>query len=134
MILIDREGNILSGWRESMGPVKTDKKSPYRPDFMICLHRTDEQKEKWKRTNELKNNLKATDYQTHKYIEGEYTDAEWAEKKAQRALWRDEIREIEKDWNDPTITLEEMREAERKAMPKIEAIEALRGEGQDATG
>lgn len=116
MILIDKDGNILSGWLESMGPVKTDKESPYRPDFMICLRRSDEQKEKWKRITELKNKLAATDYQSNKYIEGEYTEEEWKQKKAQRAAWRNEIREIEKDFNDPSITLEEMREAERKAM------------------
>lgn len=119
MILIDREGNILSGWLESMGVVKTDKESPYRPDFMICLRRDDTQKAYWKRTNELKNNLAATDYQVNKYIEGEYSKEEWEPKKAQRAEWREEIREIEKVWNDPTITLEEMREAERKAMEKL---------------
>ena len=123
MVLIDREGNILQGWLESWGPVKADKESPYRSDFVVCLRRTDTQISQWKKILDLKNQLSATDYQPNKYIEGEYTEEEWEEKKAQRMAWRKAIREIEKDFEDPTITLEEMREAERKAREHINTEE-----------
>ena len=79
MVLIDREGNILQGWLESWGPVRADKESPYRSDFVVCLRRTDTQISQWKKILDLKNQLSATDYQPNKYIEGEYTEEEWEE-------------------------------------------------------
>ena len=59
----------------------------------------------------------------HGWKDREYTEEEWAEKKAQRMAWRNAIREIEKDFVEPTMTLEEMREAERKAMEHINTEE-----------
>ena len=47
------------------------------------------------RINELKAFLVAADYWGQKYIDGEYTEAEWEEKKAQRKAWREEIRSLE---------------------------------------
>ena len=45
---------------------------------------------------ELKLNLQETDYQPLKYIDGEYTEEEYAVLKAQRQAWREEIRLLEK--------------------------------------
>ena len=121
MLIIYSDGNLVPSntWWRSEGPIFHDKDSPYRNDFYIALPYSPEQKKQYARLVELKNNLTATDYQPSKYIEGEYTEEEWEEKKAQRAAWRNEIREIEKDFVDPSISLEEMREAERKAMEHI---------------
>ena len=47
------------------------------------------------RIAELKELLCNADYWGQKYIDGEYTEAEWEEKKAQRKAWRAEIRELE---------------------------------------
>lgn len=44
---------------------------------------------------ELKMNLEQTDYQPLKYIDGEYTEEEYAVLKAQRQAWREEIRQLE---------------------------------------
>ena len=45
--------------------------------------------------NELKYNLRKTDYQAIKYAEGELTAEEYAETKAKRIAWRKEINELE---------------------------------------
>jgi hypothetical protein len=43
----------------------------------------------------LKIKLKTLDYKTNKYVEGELTETEWAEVKAQRKTYRDEINSLE---------------------------------------
>lgn len=53
-------------------------------------------KENMWRIDELKNLLASTDYQAIKYAEGQITEEEYAEIKAQRQAWRDEINELEK--------------------------------------
>lgn len=44
---------------------------------------------------ELKQKLAETDYQPLKYLDGEYTEEEYAVLKAQRQAWREEIRQLE---------------------------------------
>lgn len=46
---------------------------------------------------ELKQKLAEWDYKGQKYLDGEYTEEEWAEIVAQRKEWRQEIRELEKE-------------------------------------
>lgn len=46
--------------------------------------------------SDLKLNLFATDYQAIKYAEGKLTEEEYAEMKAKRQSWRDEINRLEK--------------------------------------
>lgn len=53
--------------------------------------------EKDNRIAELKQYLSDTDYWGQKYLDGEYTEEEWAEKVAQRKAWREEIRSLEND-------------------------------------
>lgn len=48
-----------------------------------------------KEISELKRNLSDTDYKAIKYSEGLLTDEEYAEVKAQRQEWRDEINKLE---------------------------------------
>ena len=47
------------------------------------------------RINTLKFRLSKTDYQAIKYAEGELSEEEFAEVKAQRKAWRAEINELE---------------------------------------
>lgn len=51
--------------------------------------------EKDQRIAELKQYLAEADYWGQKYLDGEYTGEEWAEKVAQRKAWREEIRSLE---------------------------------------
>lgn len=48
-----------------------------------------------KRIAELKSQLTATDYQSHKHADGAMSDAEYAPIAAQRQEWRDEINLLE---------------------------------------
>lgn len=50
-----------------------------------------------KRIAELKSQLTATDYQSHKHADGAMSDAEYAPIAAQRQEWRDEINLREAD-------------------------------------
>lgn len=51
--------------------------------------------EKDQRIAELKQRLAEADCWGQKYLDGEYTEEEWAEKVAQRKAWREEIRSLE---------------------------------------
>lgn len=47
------------------------------------------------RISELKSLLAQTDYQAIKYAEGQISESDYSEMKAQRQAWRDEINELE---------------------------------------
>ena len=49
---------------------------------------------------ELKIKLKETDYKAIKYAEGELSAEEYAETKAQRRAWREEINKLEEEIKD----------------------------------
>ena len=49
---------------------------------------------------ELKQKLKETDYKAIKYAEGELSVEEYAETKAQRRAWREEINKLEEELKD----------------------------------
>lgn len=53
--------------------------------------------EKQHRIAELKALLESYDYKTSKYVDGDYTDEEWAAIVAQRKAWRSEINMIEEE-------------------------------------
>lgn len=57
--------------------------------------KVEEKARKDNRIVELKQLLAAADYWGQKYLDGEYTEEEWAEKVAQRKAWREEIRSLE---------------------------------------
>ena len=46
---------------------------------------------------QLKQNLDDYDYKGQKYLDGEYTDEEWSEIVVQRKIWREQIRQLEKE-------------------------------------
>lgn len=76
--------NILHGWN---GQLYFEDELPEKPQEVIDQERI----------AELKQFLADADYWGQKYIDGEYTEAEWEEKKAQRKAWREEIRRLEGD-------------------------------------
>lgn len=47
------------------------------------------------RAEELHRLLEESDYWSSKYVDGEYTEEEWAEKVAIRRAWREELRGLE---------------------------------------
>lgn len=105
-MIIDKNGKILDAWWYSDGPMAVVKKNGV--EIHIGIPYNAEQKKKRVRIDELKKNLAATDFWGNKYIEGEYSEEEWAEKKAQRAAWREEIREMQKNFVEPTLSQEEI--------------------------
>lgn len=80
----ETEKNIVYGWN---GALYFEDELPEKPQEVINQERIDE----------LKALLAAADYWGQKYIDCEYTEAEWNEKKAQRKEWREEIRRLEGD-------------------------------------
>ena len=54
-------------------------------------------RQKYKRIEELKQNLKDTDYKAIKYSEGQISEEDYASTKAQRQAWRDEINKLEEE-------------------------------------
>ena len=78
----ETEKNIVYGWN---GQLYFEDELPEKPQSVINAERI----------AELKQFLIDADYWGQKYIDGEYTEAEWAEKKAQRKAWREEIRSLE---------------------------------------
>lgn len=45
---------------------------------------------------QIKAKLNAWDYKTSKYVDGDYTEAEWLVIQTQRKIWRNRINELEK--------------------------------------
>ena len=130
-MIIDRSGRILEAWWYSEGVLVVDKDNSYNIEFSIGGPYNAEQKEKYKRINELKMNLNASDFWTHKQIEGEYTEEEWSVKKAQRMAWRNELREIQKTFTAPTLTREEIDNAESAAIERMKQIISKETNGQE---
>ena len=78
----ETDKNILRGYD---GNLYFADELPEKPQSVINAERI----------AELKQFLCDADYWGQKYIDGEYTEAEWEEKKAQRKAWREEIRSLE---------------------------------------
>ena len=78
------EKEIMRGWD---GKLYFEDELPEKPQSVINQERI----------AELKQLLIDADYWGQKYIDGEYTEDEWNEKKAQRKAWREEIRSLENE-------------------------------------
>lgn len=65
------------------------------PDESVPEHVPTEEELKQQRLFELKGKLYQTDYKALKYAEGWLTEEEYAETKAERQAWRDEINQLE---------------------------------------
>ena len=115
-MIIDVEGNILDAWIRGNGVLIMDYENPYGIEFAIGVRYTEAQKNAYSGICDCKQYLKATDYKAIKYAEGEISEADYAPIKAERAKAREMIRKLEFD--EPTLTKEQIAEAERKAMEK----------------
>lgn len=118
-MIIDTNGNIIPAWLRANGPVLIDEDNKYGIKFSIALEYNDTQKSQFAKKATLKKALKNTDYRALKYADGCYTEEEYAPYKAEREAWREQIREIEKTFSEPTLTRDEIDEAERLAMEKL---------------
>ena len=128
---IDKDGTVVPGqaWWYENGPLIRDTDNEYGIEFFIGVPYNEEQKAKYKRIAELKRQLRDTDYKALKYADGAYTEEQYAPIREARAACRAEINEIEKDFEPPTLTREEMDCAEKKAMDSLRArIEEETGE------
>lgn len=123
-MIIDKDGNInrSGAWARVDGPAIEHFNPTYNMTFNICLPYNDEQKALYLQVRERKRMLNATDYKALKYADGAYTEEEYAPIKAERARWRAEINQIEKTFHEPTLTDDEIAEAERKAMENLKAM------------
>ena len=124
-MIIDTNGNILSAWFRKDGPRIIDSDNKYGIDFSIGVAYNDDRTEKWLRIKELKKFLANTDYQAVKHSEGVMSDEEFEPIKQNRAAWRSEINEIQSSYIEPTLTREEIDEAERKAVEKMKELGLL---------
>lgn len=123
-MIIDKDGNINrdGAWARVNGPAIEHYNPEYEMTFNICLPYNDEQKKLYLQVRERKRKLDATDYKALKHADGAYTEEEYAPIKADRARWRAEINQIEESLHEPTLTDEEIAEAERKAMENLKAM------------
>jgi hypothetical protein len=118
MLIIDVNGNILPAWLRGNGPLIMDSDNPYGIEFAIAVGYSQKQKQDFHEICECKRYLESTDYQAIKYAEGAISEEEYAPIKEARAKARDRIRELA--FVEPTLTKEQIAEAERKAMQKGE--------------
>lgn len=83
---------------KSLGMTEMEVEQAYNGDWYVKGYAPEKPEEviKQERIAELKQMLADADYWGQKYLDGEYTAEEWAEKVAQRKAWREEIRELEK--------------------------------------
>lgn len=120
-IIIDEHGKTLRAWFRKDGNLIHDYDTKYGCDFAIGVYYNETQAQQYAEIKTLKKYLKDTDHKAIKYSEGAYTEEEYAPFKERRAQARARINEIEKDFKEPTLTKEQIEEAERKAMEKEEA-------------
>ena len=117
MMIISETGEILQCFLRQNGIVVRDG------DFSICLEYSQKQKEQYAEIASLKKKLEETDYKALKYADGALSREEYEPVRKQRQKWRDRINEIEKDFEEPTITREEMDRAEERAMKNVRCRE-----------
>lgn len=91
--------------------VETDKEyALYNGEYLLKeeVEQAEQAKATEARIAELKQLLADTDYKAIKYAEGLISDEEYAETKAQRQAWRDEINELQgEEIEETTIVSEE---------------------------
>ena len=116
-MIIDTNGNIYQAWFRKDGVIIHDEQNRYGVAFDICLEYTSEQKAKYQAIKEYKQYLAGTDYVAIKFSEGAISEEEYTPIKERRAIARARINELEFD--EPTLTREQIDEAERLAMEKL---------------
>lgn len=126
-MIIDTNGNELQAWFKKDGPLMFDNDNRYGISFAIGVEYTEEQKNKHEEIKALKKYLKNTDFRALKFADGCYTEEEYAPYKNARANARARINEIEESFIEPTLTREEMDEAERLAIEKLKERKGANG-------
>ena len=83
---------------KSIGMTEMEVEQAYTGDWYVAGYAPQKPEEviKQERIAELHQLLADADYWGQKYLDGEYTAEEWAEKVAIRKAWREELRELEK--------------------------------------
>lgn len=120
-MLIDREGNIIMFWERKNGPVIIDKNNAYGIEFTICLpYENDRMGGIFQEIKKLKKQLEGTDYKLMKFMDGDITKEEYAPIQAEREAWRQQIRNLEAQLIEPSLTKEEIEAAEKAAMEKLQ--------------
>lgn len=117
-MIIDTAGTEYPAWFREDGKLIFDEENKYNIKFAIGVRYSEEQKELFRRKKELKKYLKDTDFRALKYADGAYTEEEYKPYREARAAARAEINAIEEKFIEPTLTREEMDEAEELAMNK----------------
>jgi len=121
-MIIDTKGNELHAWYRTNGALIFDEDNKYGIKFAIGVEYSDEQRLLFSEIKALKKYLKDTDYRALKYADGAYTEEEYRPYKEARADARARINEIEKIFVEPTLTREEIDEAERLVMEKQKEV------------
>ncbi len=121
-MIIDTKGNELHAWYRTNGALIFDEDNKYGIKFAIGVEYSDEQRLLFSEIKVLKKYLKDTDYRALKYADGAYTEEEYRPYKEARAEARARINEIEKIFVEPTLTREEIDEAERLVMEKQKEV------------
>ena len=109
-MIVNREGIPISGYLMTDGTVIKDG------GYSICVdYENPEDKERAKLVNKYEFLLSKSDYKAIKYSEGLYSEEEYAEIKAERQHYRDEINRLRALIVTPTLTKEEIEEIKVKA-------------------
>lgn len=116
-LIINTKGEILGAWFRKDGCLVHDRGTKYGYDFAIGVEYTEEQKSRYLEIKGLKKYLSDTDYKALKYADGAYTEEEYRPWKEARAAARATIKELE--FEEPTLTPEQIETAERLAMEKL---------------
>ena len=98
--LVEAPDHVFEGWGyvngEFIQPTPPSENFAYDPDSGLVMLKSDLEGRKLSvQIQELKGKLAETDYKAIKYAEGLLTEEEYAETKAQRQAWRDEINALE---------------------------------------
>ena len=120
-LIINTKGEILGAWFRKDGCLIHDRDTKYGYDFAIGVDYNEEQKSRYAEIKQLKKFLERTDYKALKYADGCYSEEEYAPIRAQRADARARINALEFD--EPTLTREEIENAERLAIEKLKESE-----------
>ena len=116
-LIINSKGDILGAWFRKDGCLIHDRNTKYGYDFAIGVEYNEEQRIKRAEIKKLKDFLSSTDYRALKYADGAYTEEEYKPWKEARASARARINELE--FEEPTLTPEQIDEAEQKALKNL---------------
>lgn len=116
-LIINTKGEILVAWFRKDGCLIHDRNTKYGYDFAIGVEYNEEQRIKRAEIKKLKDFLSSTDYRALKYADGAYTEEEYKPWREARASARARINELEFD--EPTLTPDQIDEAEQKALKNL---------------